>query len=881
MSIFQKVTLATLKKNKVRMAVTVIGVLLATAMICAVTTIASSALNYTKENYEYMDGSWHGSVWDADKDTKDKLQASDKIDELVYGQSIGYADADSVNPEKPFLYILGASQGFEDMMPVHLTAGEYPKNQNEIILPEHLLSNGGAAHKIGDVLTLQIGDRDQIGASLTQQTPYMGEELVIRETRTYKVVGFYAHPTFEDYTAPGYTAITREDPNATDALCNVYFTMKNVKDITSFGKETGLEVVQNADVLMFSGVSEQSSLLTIVYGLAGVIIALIVFGAVALIYNSFAISVCERTKQFGLLSSVGATRSQLRHMVIFEALTVSAIGIPLGILAGVGGIGAVLALFGGKFTAFTSLPLPMTLSVNPLGIVAAAAIALITVLISAWIPSIRAMRTSAVEAIRQHADIKAKSTRTSKLTYKLFGLPGVLASKHFKRNRKKYRATVLSLFMSIVLFISAFALSDYMTKTAESAFSSADYDISYSVYPPANGEIDSDKLLSQLKGADAIKKGTYTTYFKLGTTLPSSVLNPKWRDDAAGAVSYVQGLPQDQSHTFIHYTFVEDQTYRAYLDEKGLDPDIYMNAENPVAIALDGNVMYNRTEDKYETLNMLSGNPGKMHVRCVKDFDGYYFDSIRQQNGRTAYRYVSYFSEESMLVDAADAAQDKTLQIGTVLYEKPYFVYEDTYLVLMYPHSALQALFPVQPELSTTDFVFVSDHHGKSYESLKQILIENGLATDELYDYAAAVERNRDTVTIIRAFAYGFIILISLIAAANVFNTITTNVQLRRREFAMLKSVGMTKRDFTRMTCFECLLYGAKALLWGLPVSIGITYIIYLIVSEGMTISFTLPWAAIGIAVASVFLVVFVTMMYAMHKIHKDNPIDALKNDNL
>lgn len=136
-------------------------------------------------------------------------------------------------------------------------------------------------------------------------------------------------------------------------------------------------------------------------------------------------------------------------------------------------------------------------------------------------------------------------------------------------------------------------------------------------------------------------------------------------------------------------------------------------------------------------------------------------------------------------------------------------------------------------------------------------------------------------MTIIRTFAYGFIALISLIAAANVFNTITTNVQLRRREFAMLKSVGMTKRDFTRMTCFECLLYGAKALLWGLPVSVLVTFIIYLIVSEGMTISFTLPWAAIGIAVASVFLVVFVTMMYAMHKVHKDNPIDSLKNDNL
>ena len=876
MSIFQKVTLATLKKNKVRTVVTIIGVLLATAMICAVTTIASSAINYTKENYEYMDGSWHGSVWDADKETLDKIRDSDKVDDIVYGQSIGYADAGSTNPDKPYLYILGASQGFADMMPVHLTAGNYPRSTSEILLPEHLLSNGGVGHKIGDVLSLQIGDRGEIGSGLWQSTPYMGEELAIRETRTYTVVGFYSRPGFEDLDAPGYTAITLADAGESNTPCNVYFTMKNAKDITGFGKEMGLDVVQNADVLMFSGVSERSYLFGIVYGLAGIVIALIVFGAVSLIYNSFSISVSERTKQFGLLSSVGATRRQLRHMVIFEALTVSVVGIPLGILAGVGGIGIVLALFGDKFTAFTSLPLPMHLSVNPWGIVAAAAIALVTVLISAWIPSIRAMRVSAVEAIRQNADIKAKKTRTSKLTYKLFGLPGVLASKYFKRNRKKYRATVLSLFMSIVLFISAFALSEYLTKAAESAFSSAPYDITYTVPGMADMGIDKSELLSKIEGADAVKQASYTTYYKLGTMVRTDILDPTWLGDAAGSVTYVEGLSQDQAHTVIHYSFVDDEIYRAYLKKQGLDEETYMSVTDPVAVALDGNVMYNRTTDTYETLNMLAENPGTLEITVVKEQEGYYLDKIQGEN----YSFVSYMGDEDLHLSASDATVRQTVQIGTVLYEKPYFVYEDMYLTLMYPLSAMNTVFPAACGVETTEYLIVSDDHVKSFAAIREILVDNGMSTEELYDYAASVQRNRDTVTIIRAFAYGFIVLISLIAAANVFNTITTNVQLRRREFAMLKSIGMTKRDFTRMTCFECLLYGTKALLWGLPVSIGITFIIYLVVSEGMTMGFFLPWAAIGIAVASVFLVVFVTMMYAMNKVKKENPIDALKNEN-
>ena len=877
MSIFQKVTLATLAKNKVRTAVTLIGVLLATAMICAVTTIASSTIHYTKENYEYMDGSWHGSVWDADAQTLDKIASSDKVDQVVYGQSVGYAEIDSTNPDKPYLYILGASQGFEDMMPVHLTAGRYPQSPEEILLPEHLLGNSSASFQIGREISLDVGDRVQAGSGLGQHTPYMGEELDTRETRTYMVVGFYARPAFEDFEAPGYTAITLASTDTSATLGDVYFSMKHAKDITAFGKTLGLDVVQNTDVLMFSGVSEFNGFFTIIYGLAALIIALIAFGAISLIYNSFSISVSERTKQFGLLSSVGATRRQLRHMVIFEALVISAIGIPLGILCGVGGIGTVLALFGDKFTAFTSLPLPMTLYVDALGIIPAALIALITVLISAWIPSIRAMRVSAVEAIRQNADIKVKKSRTSKLTYKLFGLPGVLASKHFKRNRKRYRATVLSLFMSIVLFISASALSDYLTMTAENAFASASYDISYVGHNPASSHLSADALLAKIKDAEAVKSATYTTYFKLGTIVKTNLLTPEWQNDAAGAVTYMEGLAQNLSYTNVHYAFVQDQTYLAYLKENGLDEQVYMSTQNPVAIALDGNTMYNRTEDKYQTINMLAGKPDTIEIRAVKEMEGYYLDSIRGDQ----YLFTSYMGDEDMIISEEDATIKQTLQIGTVLYEKPYFIYEDTFLTLMYPQSALPTVFPTIQDKGTTEYLIVSNDHIKSSAAIRTLLSDNSLSTDDLYDYAAAVQRNRDIVTIIRSFAYAFIVLISIIAAANVFNTITTSVHLRRREYAMLKSVGMDKAAFMRMTCFECLLYGTKALFWGLPVSLGITFIIYLIVSEGMTISFTLPWAAIGIAVASVFLVVFIAMIYSMQKIHQENPIDALKNDNL
>ena len=174
-----------------------------------------------------------------------------------------------------------------------------------------------------------------------------------------------------------------------------------------------------------------------------------------------------------------------------------------------------------------------------------------------------------------------------------------------------------------------------------------------------------------------------------------------------------------------------------------------------------------------------------------------------------------------------------------------------------------------------------SENPSESRNEVKTLLSDRGINTNNFNDYAEAEEENRNIVTLIQVFAYGFIILISLIAAANVFNTISTNISLRRREFAMLKSVGMTSKGFNRMMNFECLLYGSLALLYGLPASAGVTYLIYMAMAAGYDAGFRLPWTAIGIAVLSVFLVVFVTMMYSMSKIKKDNPIDALKNENL
>ena len=900
MNVFNKVTLQSLKKNKTRTIVTIIGIILSAAMICAVTTFASSFMNYAKENTIYTDGNWHGYQRDTDFQTYKDIWNTGKVEEAVFLQQLGYAYAEGCENEfKPYIYVLGAGKDVEEVLPIHITSGKYPTSSTEILLPEHLYTNGGVKYNLGDTITLELGQRMLDGYPMSQDSPcyiyeqgnevFNGEVLDVKETRTYKVVGFYERLSWriETFEAPGYTALTLSDKETyTPYKYDVYFRMENPKDTFDFMKEMKLTGDFNSDLLMYSGTFAVNAFTTMLYSLAAIVIGLIMFGSVALIYNAFSISVSERTKQFGLLSSIGATKKQLKRMVFFEALSVSAIGIPIGVIAGVGGIGVTLMLLGDKFKSM-GFGVDMKLSVSPAAIIIAVVVALITVLISAWIPSKRATKVSAVEAIRQNMDVKnTKPVKTSKLTYKLFGLSGMLANKHYKRNKKKYRTTVLSLFMSIVLFVSASAFTDYLMETVGVGFGSVGFDLTMHASGNEFDKITPEELLNRMKAAKSVTGGAYSQERYVNAEISTRYLT----DEGIEFLDKNQGQSEDKSsrdaHSYI--TFVDDATFRALLKENGLNEKKYMDPENPLAIAVDGATMFNLYTQKYETTNFFKDDEFSLVIQKEKDIPGYYCSGeITDETGKTVVRYTkdpesNVEGEEYILYTLEEGYLYTTLNIGDVIYEKPFFVRDSSGMRFIYPISLAEQVFEDFDAINNSYYyMLTSDNHAESYTAVQSILNDNGFNAKNLQNIAEMEESERNIVTIIRVFSYGFIVLISLIAAANVFNTISTNISLRRREFAMLKSVGMTQKGFNKMMNFECLLYGSRALLFGIPVSCGVTYLIYLSIMEGVETRFHLPWVAIGIATLSVFLVVFATMMYSMSKIKKDNPIDALKNENL
>lgn len=902
MNIFSKVTLQSLKKNKMRTIVTIIGIMLSTALICAVFTSFSSAIAFTRKEMIYYSGDWHATAKDLTEDKYNLIMNSDEVDEAAQVQYHGYAKFDNKEYGNDYLYVIGMGEGLAELTAVRAVSGRLPENPTELVIPSNFSESTGSEYKVGDKITLELGTRMCEGRILGQddeqyitsdeadeQTPVY-EELVVKETRTYTIVGKYESDTMRGtYWAPGCNVLTAADTDFVpgDYGMSVYFRMKNPRDIFDFTEENKLNCSRNDDLLMTYGATQHEGVFALIGSILAIIIGLIMFGAVALIYNAFAISVSERTKQFGLLSSIGATKKQLRRSVLFEAFAVSVIGIPLGILLGIAGIGVTLNLIGDKFASLTNFEgateMSMELVVTPLAIICAVAVALVTVLISAYVPSKRASKVSAVEAIRQSNDVKAgkKHIKTPKIIYKLFGLSGMLAHKYFKRSKKRYRATIVSLFMSIVLFVSASAFTNNLVNSVETSYDTQNYDISLSVAANSLVNPDKDKLLEIIRNDTNTKDVYYSAY--VGVT---SGIDDKYLTDFGKKMQKSGFYDKDDMYTCI--SFISDNDYIKLLDKYNLDHEEYINPEEFKGIALDGIKNYDVSEEKYISGTILSGNECEYTIYQTKTIDGYYFSHILWDKEVAVYSAED--NSETIEVPVDEALIRNIAKSGITLTNESFYKRSSYDLCLLYPYSMYNAFFEKYstPEKSERynqyqfyDYVLTSKDHKASYKAISDILESCGIESYDMYNYAEEVEATRNIVLIVKVFAYGFIVLISLIAAANVFNTISTNVSLRKREFAMLRSVGMTNKGIWKMLNFECIIYGLKALVYGLPVSGAVCWLIHKSFGNVYDIAFTLPWNAIIISVCSIFLVVFSTMLYAMSRIRKDNPIDALKNENI
>jgi putative ABC transport system permease protein len=859
-NIFNKITFQCLKKSRTRTAVTIIGVILSVAMIAAVTSFIASLQAYLINSEIAYDGDWHVKFINSDSAFVKKVSEDKDVKTAAVIQNLGYSPlTEGSNPDKPYLFVAGFNDTSFKAIPVRLITGRLPKDGSEILIPEHLENNGGVGYKIGDTLTLSLGSRivdgEEIGQGISLQSDENGkvrEALVPQSTKTYTIVGICARPGFENYSAPGYTLITKADLQLAAAASSfdVFVTLKSPAKVYDFAeRNTGkLQNEFNRELLRFYGVSTNDSFNAVLYGLAAILIVIIMIGSVLLIYNSFAISVSERARQFGILSSVGATKKQLRKSVLFEGLCIGAIGIPLGIIAGVGGIGITFKLIGGLFKVLSDSTVVLALKVSVPALLIAAVLGAVTILISAYIPARKAVKKSAIDTIRQTDDVKInpKAVKTSKLISLLFGLEGTLALKNFKRNKKRYRSTVISLFVSVVLFISASAFGMYFKQGTDMTMVDLGYDLSFNA-SQGSWHLEDEQLLrlyNQMKTADGVYKSAYYNYVNCSSPIPKSEFTKRFLEYYSE-----MDISEDTVNYYFTIYFIDDGAYRQYLDDLELSSKEYGIKQGKLPAA----------------------------ARVV----GYDSDAQRTIA-------MNVFNKQSVSLDKAGGTHPEpwstsTQKIGLAISEampEGFSQSQFNGLAVFAPYSDMANLGAPKESFNGLSLTFSSHDPMKSAAQMELMIKEAGVVAGyHLYNVAEALEQNRSIILLSNVFTYGFVILISLITIANVFNTVSTGISLRRREFAMLRSIGLGNKSFNKMMSFECLFYGLKALLYGLPVSVAMTFLIYKAMLRGVDVSFNLPWSSVGVAVFSVFFVVFVTMMYSVSKIKKANVIDALRDD--
>lgn len=868
MNVMNKLTIRHLKKNKRRTLVTIIGTIISVAMITAVATLAVSFLDLLQRQTIADQGEWHVQYHDINEAQAEEIKEDEETKEFILAGDRGYAYfEESGNDYKPYVFVKSFNQnGFENI-PVNLKEGRLPESPEEIVLSEEIVSGGRAEYELGDEMSLEIGERVFLNEEaqeepITQQyslqvvDDQLMEEIQEPQEETYTVVGIIERPTWEPAWAPGYTAVTYTDETliSGESPVNGMVILEDVdRSLYADAEELAGEMEQapamisyNSNLLRYYGVSSNDNLNVTMYSLAAIIMAVIIFGSVALIYNAFAISVSERARHLGMLASVGATKKQKRNSVFFEGALIGLVSIPIGVLSGIAGIAVTFWFVNRLMKEALNVSVPLTVAVTPMAVLTAVFVSILTIFISTYLPARKASRISAIEAIRQTTDIKLseKAVRTSKLVRRIFGTEAEIGLKNLKRNKRKYQITVFSLVGSIVLFLSV----SFFTETLEKSIELSSANLNYDIQLAADREEFGEELVTPISELPEV-----TNY-----SISHEAFFTAWVDKeeiAAPLQKRVEEEPQlldDGKYSyFVNLYSIDDESLAQYAEDIGIDEAALFDSEAFPAVVINTTVYEEGTPRRLVEAATIQKPAGEQIGLFYDDFE---------TGDSEAVSAVTI----AVLTDQLPTGVSSGGSLGSMTM----IVSEEVYSSLLARGEGIQ---------SNSYMYLESEDPMKTQEDIEAIDNTNM----SIFNVYQNRQRDEQLVLLMSVFIYGFITLISIISIANIFNTISTSIALRKREFAMLKSVGMTPKSFNKMINYESVFYGVKSLLYGIPISIGIMYLLHLSVTNTFEYGFSLPWMSLLYVVIAVFVIVGSAMLYSISKIKKDNIIETLKQENI
>ncbi|RHT74302.1 ABC transporter permease [Ruminococcaceae bacterium AM28-23LB] len=870
MNVIQKLTLRHMLLNKRRTLVTVLGIVISVAMLTAVSTFTGSFMDLARRDTLARTGDWQVKYVNITREQADQLERSP--DNALAGchYNVGYlALPDPGRESRPYLYWQNYDENGFSLLPMKLEEGRMPEKEGEVIVLDSFLQDN-EQYKIGDTIRLPQGKRTGIQSGMPVEYEDQGrlnqEEVFEKngEALSVTIVGTFSQLGL-NRNAAGYEIYGLLQPEQKPLTMQMkvrQVTADIFQQAKDTGEEAGLDsqgqVYFNNALLRTMGVVNDGATMNTLYILIAIVVVIIMIGSVSLIYNAFAISLSERSRYLGMLSSVGATRQQKSASVFFEGAVLGAVAIPVGLLGGILGIGITFSCISPMMRESFGMEADLRVTISCASMALAVALSALTIFISAYIPARRASRISAIEAIRQTGDIKLRqrTVRTSPLTRWIFGFPADLGLKNLKRNRGRYRATVFSLVISVVLFLTASSFSAYLQKAYSMTLSGVNFDVYVSAYGDTPEEIQAQKQLFGQLAQDGLADDASMSQRPENVRI--ALTKEQLTEETLNRLP--EGMEKEKSFvTGLYLMALDDKTMEAYLEKAGVQGDL---------------------------------GQGAVLVNTVQQRKGYQFEKyqafhLEAGDQVTAEQITGYDSQGNA---EAEASRNITIAATTDVMPQgmPEYLEDPLAMVLVMKEEALEGLMQelVSPggEVGysvSTQMFFTSQDPDALAESLEEQVADSTQSGIFINNMAEQRQASESLTTILQVFTYGFVVLLALISVANIFNTISTSIALRKREFAMLKSVGMTPKAFSRMMKYESLFYGLKALFYGLPLSFLVMVLLYRTVDRNFGFGFFVPWGSVVVAVAAVYLVVGITMLYGSRKVRKQNIIDGLRQENI
>lgn len=948
MNLMKTLTLKNLKLNRKRTIVTIVGIILATALLSALVTLVSSFQYSMIEYQKQKDGDFHVKFSGVKMSELSEFKNNRNIESTFETMGMGFAKLDGCkNEDKPYAYVMATDEaGFEKGC-FNLIEGRMAKNEDEIVIPRHLRTNGRIDIKVGDEITLDIGKRyDSSTESVIWENiayEHEAETLTDTVTKQYKVVGIMERPGYgmEDYSAAGYTFVTysnelaaidngtKSEVNEADTTLTVYsrYTQKALRnkdavtadiigvDEKLFAKANNSSVEMSAEesdrflkemenakydiyinrfLISYECVFPIDGTFKALFTVATVVALIIILTSVYCIKNSFNISITEKIRQYGMLASVGATRRQIKSSVKTEAAMLGVVGIPVGTMSGILAslilVKVVNALSAGwlnfALSFHTSLP----------ALILAVILSIATIYFSATGSARRAAKVTPLEAIRNTKEIKIKSAKlkTPAIIGRIWGIGGVISYKNIKRNNKKYRTTVTSIVICSVTFIVISYFMSMAFSVVGMSYAAADYNIGINM--SCKKDIDIEKFSKLLSGIEGAKD------YLVGAGYDFDVDKPKYTKEYGEYCRQLYDDSEDVSQMFL-ITVLDDKSYDKYASDAGI--------KNAAAGAILVNKctfdVYNEKSSKYvkkemELYKYKAGDTIECGYNVYDDAssddnaaEGDTESSTDDNNAVEGGTEIStednsgYVDEETInngvrkTVDVTIAGVTDKVPIG-------YKGYSNTLLFMN--QKGFESLWgdgkngnEIKPGYASYSAYVVAEN-ADEYQDTFEKETEGNPEYSQISFYVSNLDKQmrdeKSLFTLLGVFAYGLIVVIALIGITNIINTLSTGMELRSREFATLRSIGMTNKQFVGMVRLESVFISVKALVIGVPLGILISYLLCVMMNRmDDAIIYEPPYKAIILCIVVVIMLIYAIMKLSMTKLRHNNIIETIKNENL